>query len=432
MSQKTSNLTYPNDILVCRVSERYRLFGKVASTWQLCLVSRILLCAICLAPMLLHGQSRKELEEKRLRLIEEINQTNRKLQETQQSKTATLNSYLALKKQVAQRRQLVATLRQEIDEADSLIAQSAAEMHMLESDITHLRAEYARTLRTAWRLHLQQTWATWLFSSNSFNQALQRRRFMKQYEQNRRRQAQLILETQQLLATKVAMLEKTKAEQQQLMAQALQQSELLRTALQDKDRALKSLQADESRLLKELERTEKERERFNAAIESLIVAEMNQKRKESRMPPPPKPGDSPRPEETPAPDKSGFGARRGSLPWPVSGGRISRAFGPQPHPTLKDVIVPNNGVDIQAASGTDVSAVFDGKVVSVQFIPGHLNMVLIQHGTYYTVYSNLDVLAVNRNDTVKAGQVIGKLGKNDLHFEVWREKNRLNPAHWLQ
>lgn len=383
--------------------------------------------------MLLHGQTRKELEEKRLRLIEEINQTNRKLQETQKNKTAALNSYLALKKQVARRQQLVATLRQEIAEANSLIARSASEMRALENDITRLRAEYARTLRTAWRLHLQQTWTTWLFSARNFNQALQRRRFMKQYEQNRRRQAQLILETQQLLVAKVAMLEQTKAEQQQLMTQALQQSELLRTELQDKDRALKSLQADESRLLKELERTEKERERFNAAIESLIIAEMNQKRKESRTPPvPPKPGDPPRPEEAHPADKSGFGARRGSLPWPVNGGRISRAFGPQPHPTLKDVVVPNNGVDIQAAPGADVTAVFDGKVVSVQFIPGHFNMVLIQHGTYYTVYSNLDVLNVSRNDAVKAGQVIGKLGKSDLHFEIWREKNRLNPTHWLQ
>ncbi len=429
MNQKISNLTYPNDIPVCKASERRRRACKAAHAWQ----SFTLLCIICLAPMLLHGQTRKELEEKRLRLIEEINQTNRKLQETQKNKTATLNSYLTLKKQVAQRQKLVATLRQEIAEADSLIARSTSEMLTLENNIDHLRAEYARTLRTAWRLHLQQTWANWLLSANSFNQALQRRRFMKQYEQNRRRQAQLILETQQLLAAKVAMLEKTKAEQQQLMSQALLQSELLRTELQNKDLALKSLQANEAFLLKELERTEKERERFNAAIESLIVAEMNQKRKESRTPPAtPKPGDAPRPEDTPATDKSGFSARRGSLPWPVSGGRISRAFGPQPHPTLKDVVVPNNGVDIRAQPGADVTAVFDGKVVSVQFIPGHFNMVLIQHGAYYTVYSNLDVLNVNRNDTVKAGQVIGKLGKSDLHFEVWREKNRLNPAHWLQ
>jgi murein hydrolase activator len=70
--------------------------------------------------------------------------------------------------------------------------------------------------------------------------------------------------------------------------------------------------------------------------------------------------------------------------------------------------------------------------VGVQFIPGYQNMVIVQHGAYYTVYSNLESLSVSKGDEVAAGQAIGKLGSDDLHFEVWREKQRLNPAGWLR
>ncbi len=385
-----------------------------------------------------YSQSRKELEDKRLRLIEEINQTNKRLKDTQKTKAATLDRYLALKAQVAKRQQLVATMREEMAHADSAIIRSGEVMEALNDDIKRLRGEYARTLRAAWRLRLQQSWVTYMLSSENLNQAFRRRRYMRQYEQYRRRQAALIAETQKMLAAKVVQLEQHKAEQQRLMAAAQQQGEILRTEMLDKDRALQSLKADETRLVKELERREKERERFSAAIETIIREEMAQKRREARTstaigaPSRAAGGSSGAAEPVVAADMSGFGTRRGSLPWPVSGGRISRVFGPHPHPTLRGVTVPNNGVDISAVAGADVSAVYAGKVVGVQFIPGYQNMVLVQHGTYYTVYSNLAELAVRRGDEIAAGQVLGKLGQEDLHFEVWREKTRLNPAGWLK
>ncbi len=384
------------------------------------------------------SQSRKELEDKRLRLIEEIGQTTRKLQETQKTKAATLDRYLALKSQVDKRRQLLATMQEEIAHADSAIMRSEEVMQALEDDIIRLRGEYARTLRTAWRLRLQQSWVAFIFSAENLNHAFRRRQYMRQYERYRRRQALLITETQQMLAAKVEQLEKHKAEQRRLMESTRQQGEFLRQEMLDKNRTLQSLKADETRLVKELERREKERELFSAAIEGIIREEMAQKRREARSASAIVPSGrssteaASASEATLAADKSAFGSSRGSLPWPVSGGRISRPFGPQPHPTLKGVTVPNNGVDISAAAGANVSAVFEGKVVGVQFIPGYQNMVLVQHGAYYTVYSNLSSLLVRRGDVVKAGQPLGNLGQEDLHFEVWREKTRLNPAGWLK
>lgn len=383
------------------------------------------------------AQSRKELEDKRLKLIQEINQTNQKLQETQKNKAATLDRYIALRSQVKKRQQLVATMQEEIADADTAIIRSESVMEALNDDIRRLRNEYAQMLRTAWRIRLQQSHLAFILSAKSLNQALQRRQYVRQYERYRRRQAKLIEETQLMLSNKISQLEKRKTEQQSLIVSVEEQAELLRGEMLNKDKALQSLKADENRLVKDLERREKERERFSSAIEQIIRNEMAQKRKDARTAPPPRKITSPAKanderSDPPVPDNSGFGARKGSLSWPVGGGRISRAFGPQPHPTLKGVTVPNNGVDISAPAGSAVSSVHTGKVVGVQFIPGYQNMVIVQHGAYYTVYSNLESLSVSKGDEVASGQAIGKLGSDDLHFEVWREKQRLNPAGWLR
>ncbi|MBK7338552.1 MAG: M23 family metallopeptidase [Saprospirales bacterium] len=76
---------------------------------------------------------------------------------------------------------------------------------------------------------------------------------------------------------------------------------------------------------------------------------------------------------------------------------------------------------------------FEGRVVGIQFIPGYQNTLILQHGEYYSVYSNLNEIFVKRGDSVSAGQEIGRVSreKPELHFELWREKNRLNPEDWL-
>ncbi len=390
-----------------------------------------------LAPEL-SAQSRKELENTRLKLIEAINRTNRQLKETRQSKATTLDRYLALKAQVTRRQQLVATMQQEIAEADTAIARSEEVLDALKSDIERLRAEYGRMMRTAYRMHLQQSWVMFIFSSDSFNRIFRRQRYMRQYERYRIRQAGAIAETQKTLAIKVDQLARRKAEKQRLLTSVVRQSEILRVEMEDKNTTLKSLKADESNLVKALEKQEREREAFNAAIERIIREETAQKKRQSRT----SAGvaatgkEKSRPIDKPGASSkealSGFGAEQGKLAWPVSGGRIVKNFGPQPHPTLKGVTVPNNGVDIGVEAGAEVKSVYDGQVVSVQFVVGHQNMVIVQHGIYYTVYSNLSTLSVRRGDAVVAGQVVGVLGSEALHFQVWQEKKLLNPASWLK
>ncbi len=378
----------------------------------------------------LWGQNKKELEEKRRQLQEEINQTSTLLEKTQKDKAAALDRYFALQNQIQKRRQLIQTLQSEIASADTAIGRTNEVLLTLEDDLSRLRQEYASTMRNTLRHRLGNSFSLFLFSAKDLNDAFQRWQYIRQYYRYRRRQAQRILDMQQVLLKKAEQLEQEKVGKARLLSAQDQQRATLNTELADKNRLVETLKEDENRLITELNKQQKAHDQLNRAIENIIRAEIAKKKKESRKP------------EVLAAAKekdkmeiasSGFEQRKGKLPWPVTRGYITRQFGTQPHPTLQGIKISNNGIDIRTDKSSEVYAVFEGSVVGTQFVPGYQNMVIVQHGIYYTVYSNLEELAVKRGDFIAARQIIGKVSadKPEVHFEVWHEKERLNPVLWV-
>jgi len=135
-----------------------------------------------------------------------------------------------------------------------------------------------------------------------------------------------------------------------------------------------------------------------------------------------------------------FSKMRGSLPKPVSGSfRITSPFGRHSLPDLPDVMYDNPGIDAEVAAGSNAKAVFEGRVSGVYVVPGFASVVIVSHGNYYTVYGNIQKPAVKVGDTVKQGSNLGRLapeednpGKSSIHFEVWRNREKLDPAQWIR
>ena len=134
---------------------------------------------------------------------------------------------------------------------------------------------------------------------------------------------------------------------------------------------------------------------------------------------------------------SSFASNRGRLPWPCEKGFISGTFGEHPHPVLERVKVKNNGVDITTEQNAQVKAVFNGKISKVMSFPNLNNVVIVRHGEYLTVYSNLEMVSVKEGQEVTTRQTIGKVHTNveeqktELHFEIWKGKMIQNPENWL-
>lgn len=390
-----------------------------------------LLLIIGVGSQSLFAQNRKELEEKRKQLLEEINQTNTQLEKTKKDKALALDRYFALQNQIQKRQKLVQNLHSEIKSADLTIEQSKNVMGSLNADLERLRREYASTMRTALRHRMGNSMALFLFSAKDFKDAFQRWQYIRQYYHYRQHQTELILKTQKNLLQKTEELERAKVEKAKLLTAQQQQQATLNVELADKDRLVKSLKSNESKLITELNKQQKAHDQLNKAIEDIIRTEIAKKKKDARNP---EALASSKEEAAEDLALSGdFKQRRGKLPWPVSNGVVTKQFGTQPHPTLKGLKINNNGIDIRTDKSFDVYAVFEGTVVGTQFVPGYQNMVIVQHGQYYTVYSNLEELTVKRGDAVNAKQIIGRVSadKPELHFEVWREKERMNPVGWI-
>lgn len=446
-------------------------------------VGLVLLVLLC--PRSLDAQNKKELEQKRQKIMRDIETTDRMLKKTTQTKEATYDRFVALQTQIKSRENLIQTLTDEIAAAETEIETSKNMIDALQTDIATMREDYGRMLRSAYRRKSLSNPLLFVLSAENFNQAFRRWLFLRKYDRYRRQQGEILTSTQASLTQKIAAIRETRAEKSRLLGNLTGQKETLNVELGEKNGLIKTLTKDEARLKNDLVKKQAAYEVLNRAIEKTIEeevdkrAEANKKIKPALTPskeqetpavavkpetpatsekkqgtitivktkdvpqesaPAPK-NEAPEPTLAPASEdipSGDFRRKRGKLPWPVERGFISRGFGRQKHPTLKNIEITNNGIDIRTDESAEVSAVFGGKIAGVQFIPGHNYTVIIQHGDYYTVYSNLSDAFVKKGDAIGAQQPIGKVsgnpitGTTELHFELWLEKERLNPAGWIK
>ncbi len=393
------------------------------------------------------AQNRQELEEKRKRLIREIAMTNSLLEKTSRNKAAALDRYTTLQKQIERRERLIQTLNAEIAAAEAAIVRNTAVVASLEQDIEIMRADYARTVRQAYRRKLLANPLLFVLSADNLNQAFRRWLFMRKYDRFRKTQADAITSTRQALQIRTATLANTRRQQEDLLQSLQQQRQTLGAELQEKERLLRTLKSDEERLRADLKKQQAQHEALNAAIERIIQEEVRKqaaRREEATIAAAPAGSAASAAEDVPLPigkedvTTSNFRQNRGRLPWPVQNGYISRRYGRQKHPTLANIEIDNKGIDIRTDERAPVKAVYDGVVSGIQYVPGHENTVIVQHGDFYTVYSNLNEVNLSKGARVKAGQVIGRVNTNpisnaaELHFEVWYQTQRLNPSQWLK
>lgn len=132
-----------------------------------------------------------------------------------------------------------------------------------------------------------------------------------------------------------------------------------------------------------------------------------------------------------------FTSNKGRLPWPTEHGIITSNYGTHPHPDIKGVMIENLGVDIRTKRGSSVRAVFDGEVVRVFTGPNGQKVIILRHGEYMTVYTNLSNVFVSSGNKVKTKQSIGTIHTNtedvtEINFQVWKGNNRQNPSTWIK
>ena len=390
-----------------------------------------------LYPLSAQTQKKKDLETKKQELQKEIEYQNKLLDEVKKNKNRSMIQLAILNNKIARQQELINTINSELNLIESSISETKENIHHKETELKILKDDYAKIIFASYKNRDSYSRLMFLFASTDFNQAMQRVKYMQYYADARQKQAALISDTQRQLQTKKQELENRKDQQTKTLSEKQTETGNLSKQKQDKEVTLTDLQKKEKDIRADIKKKKDQAEKLRRAIEKVIddqIAISNKgKTKDAKG------GEIKKitltPEEKELSDN--FESNKGKLPWPLAEGVITEQFGQHPHPDLAGVIINNNGVNIGTNKGANVRAVFNGVVVAVSSVGGiEGKVIIIKHGEYMSVYSDVEETFVKTGDKVKTKQSIGKVLTSDsdgtaLHLEIWKGQTTLNPESWI-
>ena len=423
------------------------------------------------APRPPRAKSKGQLERERLANLRQIQETSQALNKTQEKKKVSLGQLHVITEKLTVKKQVIQGISTQLQGIETNVHQTARQVLQTQQTLAQLKAEYARLLYTASKTANGFNRLMFLFASESFNQFSLRLRYIRQYTEERQRQAARIMGTQQRLHQELSGLTKQQQRKSSLLNSQLNENRSLLSLKSKEDEMVQQLSQQEQGLRQELEERRQAVGRLDNLIAERVREEIARASRAARLAArrsaalaastaarkaaasrttgagPTRPRREPdavsAPENTPAPDdnataapetdapetaaeaaadrkavrialtpetallSSSFAGNRGRLPWPVGRGFISQRFGRHPHPVLRNVTVENRGIDIQTGAGEAVRSCFDGKVLTIANIAGMNTIVMIQHGDFFTVYAKLRGVTVREGQRVSAREVIG-------------------------
>jgi len=356
------------------------------------------------------AQSKTDLVKKRAKLQKEIRETNKKLKSTQKSKSSTSVQLANLRKKIELRQELINTINAEVSAINTEINQTSKEIKELETQIQQLKDGYAEMLRFAQRNRNDYQRLMYIFAATDFNQAFKRLKYLQQYSESRKIQVAKLDSTQKDLEVKYVSLEVQKEEKTALRNAQLKQKESLDNEKKQKDILLAQLKNDEKKLRRTLANKQRAKKKLDKAIDNLIKKEIEAAKRKAKAAGKKNVTSANVFTLTPEAKKlsASFSGNKGKLPWPVTNGKIISTFGDHPHPELKGITINNNGVNIRTKKGSQVRSVFDGEVTGIITIPGANSAVIVRHGEYLSVYSNLEAVFVKKGAKISTKQAIGR------------------------
>jgi len=394
--------------------------------------------SICLFACLtsVQGQDKDRLETQKQYLIQQINEAEKVLAKKNKDKVSREEVLNSMTKKIVARQSLLSNLKKQAKNLQAQIETTTFNIENLEGNIEVLRTEYASMVRAAYKGKNDFNYWLFLLSADSFNRIIKRLQYLNQYTNYREKQYRLIKDNIAHLSKEKASLEKAKAEQDALIAEEQKQHNQLESERSKQGELVQQIVSEAQQIKQDIDKKKSAAKKLESEIASIIKKEIEAARAKTK-------GSKKRAADylnvTPEAKalSSNFEANRGKLPWPVSEGYISDTFGKKAHAYLKGIQTNNNGIDISTNPNAKVKALFNGEVVNVVFNPGFQAAIIVKHGKYFTVYSNIKEAVVKTGDKVSTGETIGtvytdtKENKTEVHLEIWNGNRKMNPGSWL-
>ena len=403
----------------------------------------------------------KELESKRGALQKQIVESETLLITTKKDVGSQLKGLAALTGQIEERRRYILTINNDVESRERELSSLGRQLTRLQRDLKDKKKKYESSVQYLYKNRSIEEKLMFIFSAKSLAQTYRRMRYVREYATYQRLQGEEVLKKQEQLNRKKAELQQVKAAKEGLLKE--REEEKVKLEAQEKEQKLlvANLKKKQRGLQNELNKKRREANQLNARIDRLIAEEIEKARKraaeEARREAAArkKAGEKTATASTSAKPKAqpldtysmskadrelsgNFANNRGKLPMPITGAYIITShYGQYSVEGLRNVKLDNKGIDIQGKPGAQARAIFNGKVAAVFKLNGLFN-ILVRHGNYISVYCNLSSASVKQGDDVTTKQTLGQIfsdgadnGRTVLHFQLRKEKEKLNPEPWL-
>jgi septal ring factor EnvC (AmiA/AmiB activator) len=464
------------------------------------MIKKLLILCFCFAiglkPLLAQQPTKEELQKQQQELKKELDDLNKSLQLIKQNKKTALGEYALVKRKIEAREALIKNISRDINRLAETIYQNQIEIYRLKKELDTLKQQYAQSLVFAYKNRGSNDYLNFLFSAQSFNDALKRMRFLKSYRQYRETQAETINKTQALLQASIGKLDDNRNEKNTVLETQSTQLKVLEDDKKEKDQVVKQLKSQEKDIAAQIKQREKDQVKLRVAIAAAIkraLAEAAEKERVAKIakqkaaeeerkriaqqqkekaeeaarantsqtksaqntnastsittnnPDEVAPLTTPKVsraydifESTPngLTESLNFERNKGHLPWPLDGGLVYIPFGRQQIPGTK-IFVDNQGIDIKTSVGATIKCVADGEVTAIMDLDQY-QVVMVKHGKYFTAYNKLSTVSVKQGDAVKAGSILGTVaadfdGDGSFQFQVFNDRQVYqNPENWLK
>lgn len=411
---------------------------------------------------ILYSQEDKaQLEKERQEIQKEIKEIQEAYDKLKGQKKQVVSQYNLLDRKIKLQNRYIANINKELRLIDEGIYLSNLEIYRMSRQLDTLKAQYARSVVYAYKNRSSYDFLNFIFSANSFNDAIKRIAYLKSYRSYREQQVNTIKETQAKIARRKEEQLGIKEQKDVALKNQTEQKNVLDGQKKEKDVVLASLKSKEKEFEKQLAAKRKRDRDLKNAIDAIVKKVIDAEKKKAAL----ETGKNAKPEIPATPGtagttiktkpesektiiafnseadlklNAGFETNRGRIPWPVDQGYVCTHFGSYQIENTK-LKGDNAGITICTTKpGLDVKSVFDGEVVAV-FNVGDVKAVMVRHGKYFTVYSNLSTANTAKGNTIKTGQVIGKVGVDEddgeggkLEFVLMIENKNVNPEPWLR
>ena len=425
----------------------------------------LLLLLLLLSTSVAFGQSSAQLKRKKEAIQREIELLQRNLSKAAKNKSWTQRQINTLNSKIQLMQNKITVINSEIKTLDSQIHENTNVVVGLKGQLAQLKKEYAAMIRFAQRNRNAYDKMMFIFAASDFNQAYKRIKYLQQFGQYRKKQADYIQGTQKDLNYKIVILDKNLKEKSSLLHEQENERQKLDVNKDERSKVLQKYSKQEKQYKQDIVARKKQQAQIDRNIRAAIAREIAlakkraeeaeraaaraaaakraaaiAKAKAENKPVPaavaeaPKTAASKNPlTATPESAKlsAAFESNRGALPWPVAVGTTTETFGRHKQGQAS---YDNAGITIQTGEGASVRAVFNGTVTKVGNALGRY-YVLIKHGQFFTVYQNLSSVSVGQGDAVSTKQSIGVVassgGMPELQFQIYRGTAAQNPAGWL-